>query len=131
MIINCHFKGLYKITVTKQNPTFLNYSFLIDSCMSFFSVLIKELVNFEKLIRFHQQAFMIYKNGEHLKILKEVFRQKLIVSNVILTFLDHPKPKIFFVGQPWWLWKSAPLFQNLWIRPMRSVKALCMVQRES
>ena len=27
---------------------------------------------------------------------------KLIVSNVILAFLDHLKPKIFFVRQPWW-----------------------------
>ena len=27
---------------------------------------------------------------------------KALVSNVILAFLDHLKPKIFFVGQPWW-----------------------------
>ena len=35
---------------------------------------------------------------ERLKILKEIFRQKLIVSNVILTFLDHLKPK--FLRRP-------------------------------
>ena len=62
----------------------------------------KAFVNFEKLIRFYRQAFIIYKNGENLKILKEIFSQKLIVSNVILALLDHLKPKIFFVGQPWW-----------------------------
>ena len=27
---------------------------------------------------------------------------KALVSNVILAFLGHLKPKIFFVGQPWW-----------------------------
>ena len=53
-------------------------------------------------IRFHWETFIIYKNGENLKILIEIFRQKLIVSNVILAFLDHLKPKIFFVGQPSW-----------------------------
>ena len=62
----------------------------------------KAFVNFEKLIRFYRQAFIIYKNGENLKILKEIFSQKFIVSNVILALLDHLKPKIFFVGQPWW-----------------------------
>ena len=50
--------------------------------------------------RFQLQAFMVYKNGENLKILIEMFRQKRLVSDVILTFLDHLKPKIFFVGQP-------------------------------
>ena len=68
----------------------------------FSSFFIKAFVNFEKLIRFHRQAFIKYKNGENLKILKEVFRQKLIVSNVILVFLDYLKPKIFFVVRPWW-----------------------------
>ena len=49
----------------------------------------------------HLQAFIVYKNGENLKMLIEIFRQKLIVSNVILAFLDYLKPKIFFVDQPW------------------------------
>ena len=48
-------------------------------------------------------------------MLTEIFRQKLIVSDVILAFLDHLKPKIFFVGQPWWPTLSATSFQNLWI----------------
>ena len=45
----------------------------------------------------------------------EMFCQKLIVSNVILAFLDS---KIFFVGQPWWPTESAIPFQNLWIHPL-------------
>ena len=55
-----------------------------------------------KLI-FRWQAFIVYNNGENFKKLIEIFRQKLIVSNVILAFLDHLKPKNFFVDQPWWL----------------------------
>ena len=47
-----------------------------------------------------------------MKILIEIFWQKLIVSNVISTFLDHLKHKIFFAGQPWWLTWSAPLFKK-------------------
>ena len=49
-------------------------------------------------IRFHWQAVIAYKNGEHLKILIEIFRRKLIVFCDILTFLDHLKRKIFIVG---------------------------------
>ena len=40
--------------------------------------------------------------GENLKILIEILCQEVIVSNVIFAFLDHLKPKIFFVSQPWW-----------------------------
>ena len=69
------------------------------------SFLIKAFVNFEKLIRFHGEAFTLYKNGENLKIQTEIFRQKLIASNAILAFLDHLKP--------WWLTYSTPSFQNL------------------
>ena len=53
-----------------------------------------------------------------MRILIEIFRQKRIASKVILAFLDHLKPKIFFVDQPWWPTLSAPSpFQNFWIRP--------------
>ena len=102
-MMNYHIKELYKITCYKQSPTFPNFSFFIDCCISvFFSFLVKVFVNFEKLIRFHRQAFIVYKKGENLKMLIEIFCQKVIVSDVILAFLDHLKPKIFFVGQPWW-----------------------------
>ena len=49
-------------------------------------------------IRFHWQAFIVYENGKKLKILIEILRLKLIVSNVILAFSDHLKAEIFFGG---------------------------------
>ena len=101
-IINYHIKGLHKTTCYKAKSNFPQSFFshwLLHKC--FFSFLIKAFANFEELIRFHWQAFIVYKNGENLKMLIEIFCQKLIVSNVILAFLDHLKPKIFFVGQPW------------------------------
>ena len=78
-------KGFSKEPVIKQS--------LIDCC--FFSFLIKAFARFKKLIRFHRPAFILYKIGESFKILIEIFRQKLTVSNVILAFLDHLKPKNF------------------------------------
>ena len=42
-------------------------------------------------------------NIQNLKMIIEISCQKLIVSNVILFFLDHLKPNIFFFDQPWWL----------------------------
>ena len=95
------FKGLYKTNCYKTNSNFCQFSFLIDCCMSvFFSFLIKAFVNFEKLIRFHRQAFVVHKNEENLKIVMEIFLQKLLVSNVFLAFSDHLKPKLIFVRQP-------------------------------
>ena len=88
-----------KQPVIKQSPTFLSFSFLIDCCISVFSsFLIKAFANFVKLIRFHWQAFTVYKNGENLKMLIEIFCQKLMVSKVILALIDHLKPKIFNHG---------------------------------
>ena len=69
----------------------------------FFLFPIKVFTNFEKLMRFHWQAFIVHKNGENLKMLIEIVFPELIVSSGILALLDHLKPKIFFVGQPWWL----------------------------
>ena len=80
-------KGFIRKNLNKK--TFLSFSFLINCCMTvFFSFLIKSFVNLEKLIRFHQQAFIIYKNGENLKIVKEMFRQKLY----FLTFFGFFRP---------------------------------------
>ena len=53
-----------------------------------------------KLIGFHHEAFVICKNGKNLKMLIEIIREKLVVANIILAFLDHLKPGIFFAGQP-------------------------------
>ena len=64
-----YFKGLYKTTCYKTKSIFSQFSFLIDCCMSVFFLLIKAFVNFEKLIRFHRQAFSVCKNGDNLKIL--------------------------------------------------------------
>ena len=46
-------------------------------------------------------ACIICKNAKNSKILAEILRQKLLGFKVILAFLDHLKPKILFVGQPW------------------------------
>ena len=117
-LLNYHITDFIKQPVIKQTPTFLSFSFLIECCISVsLSFLITAFANFEKLIRFLWQASILYKNGENLKILIEIFSEKRVVSNVILAFLDHLKLKIFFVGQPWW-WptQSATPFQNVSIR---------------
>ena len=96
-----HIKEFYKTTFYKTKCNFSQLFFshwLLHK--HFFSFLVKAFANFEKLIRFHWQACIVYKNGENLKMLIEIFCQKLIVFNVILDFLDHLKPKIFFVIQP-------------------------------
>ena len=89
-MINYHIKGYYKTICCDTKSKFSQFFFshwLLHKC--FFSFLIKAFANFEKLIRFHWQAFIVYKNGENLKILIEIFCQKLIVSSVILAFLNH------------------------------------------
>ena len=120
-LINCHIKGLYKTTCykTKSNCSF---SFLIDCRIIVFFFPYQSVCKFEKLIRFHWQAFIVYKNGENLKMLIEIFCRKLIVCNIILAFLDHLTPKVFFAGQPWRPIQNTISFQNLWIRPQDSTK---------
>ena len=96
-------KGLYKTICYKTKSNFSQFFFshsLLHKC--FFSFLIKACANIEKLITFRWQTFIVYKTGENLKMLIEIFYQKLIVSNVVLAFLDRLKPKILFFGQPWW-----------------------------
>ena len=102
-IINYHFKGLYKTTYYKTKPSYSQLFFpqwLLYECFFCFF--------YQSVCKYHWQAFIGYKNGENLKILIKVFCDKLIVSGVILTFLDHVKAKIFFVIQPWWLIYSTP-----------------------
>ena len=83
-----YFKGLYKTTCYKTKS--------ISSQFCFFSLTaVWMFVNFEKLIRFHRQALIVYKNGKNLKILIDIFRKKPIISKVILAFLHHLKPKNF------------------------------------
>ena len=83
-MINYRFKGLYKTTSYTQSPAFLSFSLLIDCCMSVFSLFLSK-----------RCISIVFKNGENLKILIEMFHQKLIIS--ILAFLDYLKPKIFFI----------------------------------
>ena len=106
-------KDFIKQATIKQSLAILSFSFLIDCSMSVSSVFF-----YQSVCKYHWQAFTGYKNGENLKILIKVFCDKLIVSGVILAFLDHVKAKIFFVIQPWWLIYStpSPSFENLWIR---------------
>ena len=110
-------KDFIKQPTIKQSLAILSFSFLIDWCMRVSSVFF-----YQSVCKYHRQAFIGYKNGEYLKILIKVFCHKLIVSGVLLAFLDHVKAKIFFVIQPWWLIYSTPplSFENLWIR-------LCMI----
>ena len=102
-MINYHIKGLYKTTCFKIKSNFSEFFFshwLLHKC--FFSFLIKAFTNFEKLIRFHGEAFIVFKNGEISKMRIEIFCQKFTVSSVILAFLDRLNPKIFLVVQTWW-----------------------------
>ena len=103
-VINYHIKKLYKTTSYKTIPTFLSFSSHRLLHKRFFSFLIKALANFEKLIRFHWQAFIVYINRVYLKMLIQLFCRKLIVSNLTLAFLDHLKRSF-----------SATRFQNLCI----------------
>ena len=96
-------KDFIKQPTIKQSLAILSFSFLIDCSMSVSSVFF-----YQSVCKYLWQAFTGYKNGEKLKILIKVFCDKLIVSGVILTFLDHVKAKIFFVIQPWWLIYSTP-----------------------
>ena len=123
-MINYHIEELYQTTEPNFSQFFFSH-WLLHKC--FFSFLIKTFAGFEKLIRFHRQAFIVYKNGENLKILIEIFCQKLTVSNVILAFLDHLKPKFFCRATmvasierfPASLPPSPPPFENIWIHLCR------------
>ena len=95
-------KGFIKQPVIEQSPNFLK---------CFFSFLIKAFANFEKLIRFYRQVFIVYKNAENLKILIEIFCPKLLVSNVISAFLDHLKPILFSPANHGDRHRAPPLFK--------------------
>ena len=90
-MINYHIKGLYKTTCYKTRSNLSQFFFshwLLRKCFFFLS-LSERLLILKILIRSHRQAFTVYKNWQNLKILIEIFCQKLIVSSVILAFLNH------------------------------------------
>ena len=107
------------IDIMRALPIFCNHleagnvSISIVSRKSWVSPL-KAFARFRNLIRFHHKAFIIRKNGQSLKILTEVFRQK-VVSNVILAVLDHRSESSNLLR---WSTMVAnrehPPFQNLW-----------------
>ena len=113
--VSYHFKGLYKTICYKRKFNFCQFFFshwLIYEC--FFTFPIKTFVNLEKVIRFHWQVFIVYKNGENLKILVEIFHQKLKVSNVILTFYIIWIQTISLLANHGGWHRALPL-PNLWI----------------
>ena len=103
---------LYNTTCYKTKSNFSQFFFshwLLHKC--FFSFLIKAFANFEKLIRFYRQVFIVYKNAENLKILIEIFCPKLLISNVISAFLDHLKPILFSPANHGDRHRAPPLFK--------------------
>ena len=106
--MNIILKGFIKQPVIKQSLFFLFFfsHWVLNECFSFVT---KAFVNYEKLIRFNQQAFIVY-NRVNLKTLIEIFCQELVVFNVVLAFLDHLKLKIFFKHGDRYI---APLFRLL------------------
>ena len=97
--MNNYQKGFIKQPV--KNKVQLLPVFLFSTVGVLFLFPYQSVCIFEKLIRFHEQAFIVYKNGENLKILIEIFCQEVIVSNFIFGFLDHLEPKTSFNSQPW------------------------------
>ena len=123
--INYHINGIYKTIFYKTESNFSQFFFshwLLDK--RFFSFLIKAFANFEKLIRCHWLAFVVYKNGENSKMQTEIFCQKFIVSKIILAFLHHLKPKRFFVGQLVED-KECHLFSKSLDPPLLTIKKMC------
>ena len=104
-------KEFLKQPVIKQSSTFICFSFLIDYCISMFSLSLSKRLEILKNIRFHWQAFIVYKNWEILKMLIEIFCQKIIVSKIILAFLDHLKPKTFLSANHGRQHRAQPLFE--------------------
>ena len=66
-------KGFSSYSRTKYNFShfFFFSHWLLYEC--YFPFLIKAFADFEKLIRFHWQAFIVYRNWENLEKMKEIF----------------------------------------------------------
>ena len=89
------------------------YIFFFIHRISFTFCLIKAFIKSETFVGLDRQAFITCKNRENVKIRMQIFRQKLVDSNVILAFLDHLKPKTFFVSRA--CYRTPHPFVNLWI----------------
>ena len=91
---NHHIKGVYKTNCYKTKSKFFQSFFshwLLRKCFFFF--LIKAFANFEKLIRFYWQAFIVYKNGENFKTLIENFAKNLWFLTLFWPFQTIWNPK--------------------------------------
>ena len=75
------------------------YIFFFIHRISFTFFLIKAFIKSENFLALDRQAFISCKNRENEKIRMQIFRQKLVDSNVILVFWDRLKPKILFVAE--------------------------------
>ena len=84
-----HLNNFIKQFLIEQSPTFLSFSFLIDCCMGVFLFTYQSVCKFWKIKNISSVSFHVYENGENLKIMIKIYRQKLIVSDVVLAFLDH------------------------------------------
>ena len=82
-------KNFIKQFLIEQGPTFLSFSFLIGCCMGVFLFTYQSVCKFWKIKNISSVSFHVYENEENLKIMIEIYRQKLIVSDVALAFLDH------------------------------------------
>ena len=82
-------KNFIKQFLIAQGPTFLSFSFLIGCCMGVFLFTYQSVCKFWKIKNISSVSFHVYENEENLKIMIEIYRQKLIVSDVALAFLDH------------------------------------------
>ena len=96
-------KGFIKQSVIEQTTTFLNFSFSLTFVRLFFVFPYQSVCKFltiEKISSISSHCILKWRKSENTD---SNILPKTLVSNVILTFLDHLKPKIFFVSQPWWL----------------------------
>ena len=110
-------KGFLKTTCYKTKSNFSKFFYflwLLYQCFS--SFLIKAFVKCETLTRLYHQNFVICKNGENLKILIELFCQKLLM--LFWPFWTICKTNFFLLLSNHDHWRRAlPPFRNLWTWP--------------
>ena len=69
IIININYqKSFKKQPAVKQVLTFLSFFFSLTTVYMFFPFPYQSICKFEKLMTFHRQVFIVYKNGENFLI---------------------------------------------------------------
>ena len=112
-----YFKGLHKTTCYKTKSIFSQFFFSHLPLHEWFFFFPYQIVcKFWKIDKISSYMTM-EKNWKYWNM--EILCQKIIVSNIILAFLDDLKPKMFFFMKPWWSTYSAASphhpFPNIWI----------------